>query len=242
MEKEAFIELFSDNFCKNGLQAYVTPEIVDRFYCLTECMLRTNQSMNLTAITTPEKIIPLHYADCVKVAACIPQNARVADVGCGGGFPLLPLAIVRGDLTLTGIDSTGKKLSYVQGVAQELGLSLTTVTGRAESPELQALYRGAFDVVISRAVARLNILCELCIPYARVGGCFLAMKGAAGEEELKEALTGISTLGGSLKSMNDYRLYLQDGDEARTLVEVYKAQPTPPKYPRAFGVIKKRPL
>ena len=205
-------------------------------------MLQTNAVMNITALNTIDKIIPLHYADCVKVAEFIPENARVADIGCGGGFPILPLAIVRPDLKLVGIDSTAKKVRYVQNVADELQLSVTTVAGRAESQELQEEMREDFDVVISRAVARMNLLSELCIPFVKVGGKFIAMKGAAGEEENVEALRGIHMLGGSTESFHRYDLYLHNTSEQRTVIEIRKFQSTPKMYPRPYSAMKKRPL
>ena len=240
MDYQVFCEEFTRIFEKNGLEEWCRDEIMDKFFILTRRMVETNAVMNITALTTTDKIIPLHYADCVIAAKYIPENAKVVDIGCGGGFPILPLAIVRPDLTLVGVDSTAKKIRYVQSVADELGLAVTAVAGRAE--EYQEVCRETFDVAISRAVARLNILDELCMPYVKVGGKFIAMKGAAGEEEKQEALGGIELLGGSLTAMTEYELYTEQGSEVRTLIEIQKTQKTPIKYPRAFGAIKKKPL
>ena len=240
MDYQAFYEEFTRIFKKNELQDLCRDDIIEKFFILTQRMIETNAVMNITALTTTDKIIPLHYADCVIAAKYIPENAKVVDIGCGGGFPILPLAIIRPDLKLVGVDSTAKKIRYVQSVADELGLSVTAVAARAE--EYQQTCREAFDVVISRAVARLNVLDELCMPYVRVGGTFIAMKGAAGKEEKQEAMMGIETLGGVLKNMTEYELYLEDSSEVRTLVEITKTGHTPPKYPRAFGAIKKKPL
>ena len=123
LSKEAFSDLFRDIFRKNGLETYCTEAHTEAFYRLTVCLLETNRVMNVTAITDPARIIALHYADCVRMAAWIPEGAHVADIGCGGGFPTLPLAIVRPDLHLTGIDSTEKKVRYVGKTAALLGLS-----------------------------------------------------------------------------------------------------------------------
>ena len=120
MDYLSFREYFIRIFHKNGLESYITEENIHKFYDLTVNMVETNKVMNITALTTVDKIIPLHYADCVKAAAHIPQNATVADIGCGGGFPILPLAIVRPDLKLVGIDSTEKKIRYVQNTVNEL--------------------------------------------------------------------------------------------------------------------------
>lgn len=242
MDYLSFREYFIRIFEKNGLEAYHTDENIRKFYNLTVKMVETNQVMNITALTTMDKIIPLHYADCVKAAALIPQNATVADIGCGGGFPILPLAIVRPDLNLVGIDSTEKKIRYVQNTADELRLSVNAISGRAENLAKQTDYRDHFDVVISRAVARLNVLDELCMPFVKVGGQFIALKGAAGQEELSEAMNGIQKLGGQLQGTDEYSLFTTDDEEKRVMVRIDKISATPKEYPRAFGAIKKKPL
>ena len=237
-----FAELFCYIFEKNHLTRYATPQNIQKFEELTEIMLKTNQSMNITAITDVEKIIPLHYADCVKAADYIPQNATVLDVGCGGGFPILPLAIVRPDLTITGLDSTDKKIRYVRQTAEQLGLHIDVISGRAEDVAKNSEYRDAFDVVIGRAVARLNILNELCIPFVKVGGCFVAMKGLAGAEEHAEAEIGIEKLSGQTREVLEYDLYTATNVEKRTLILVDKNSKTPREFPRAYGAIKKKPM
>lgn len=242
MDYLSFREYFIRIFYKNGLETYITEEHIRKFYDLTVKMVETNKVMNITALTTMDKIIPLHYADCVKAEALIPQNATVADIGCGGGFPILPLAIVRPDLKLVGIDSTEKKIRYVQSTADELGLSVTAISGRAEDLAKQTDYRDHFDVVISRAVARLNVLDELCMPFVKVGGRFIALKGAAGQEELSEAMNGIQKLGGQLQDTDEYSLFTTDDEEKRVMVRIDKISATPKEYPRAFGAIKKKPL
>lgn len=237
-----FRELFTDIFQKNGLEQYIQDDIIAKFSELTDIMIATNAVMNITALTTVEKIIPLHYADCAKVADLIPQGAKVADIGCGGGFPILPLAIIRPDLRLVGVDSTEKKIRYVQSTADRLGLNVKAISGRAEDLAKMTEHRDAYDVVVSRAVARLNVLNELCIPFVRVGGKFIAMKGAAGQEELDEAMNGIRKLGGELIKTEEYALHTGDADEKRVLIEIQKSKATPNEYPRGFGAIKKKPL
>lgn len=237
-----FRELFTDIFQKNGLEQYIQDDIIAKFSELTDIMIATNAVMNITALTTVEKIIPLHYADCAKVADLIPQGAKVADIGCGGGFPILPLAIIRPDLRLVGVDSTEKKIRYVQSTADRLGLNVKAISGRAEDLAKMTEHRDAYNVVVSRAVARLNVLNELCIPFVRVGGKFIAMKGAAGQEELDEAMNGIRKLGGELIKTEEYALHTGDADEKRVLIEIQKSKATPNEYPRGFGAIKKKPL
>jgi 16S rRNA (guanine527-N7)-methyltransferase len=242
MDFLSFREDFLQIFQKNGLEVYTDDAIIRKFYDLTDRMVETNKVMNITALTTVDKIIPLHYADCVKVASCIPQNAFVADIGCGGGFPILPLAIVRPDLKLTGIDSTEKKIRYVQSTADALGLSVTAISGRAEELAKMSEYRECFDCVISRAVARLNVLDELCLPFVKNGGKFIAMKGAAGSEELDEARKGIARFGGGEIESVEYPLYLMEAEEKRNMITIKKVSATPIEFPRGFGAIKKKPL
>ena len=240
--KERFNQLFSQIFNNNGLEQYITAENVEKFWDLTRIMLETNAVMNITAITDIEKVISLHYADCVKSAAMIPNGATVADVGCGGGFPILPLAIVRPDLKIVGIDSTEKKAKYVAATGNKLGLQIETVAGRAEDLAKTADMRQKFDVVISRAVARLNILDELCMPFVKTGGCFITMKGAAGLQELDEARTGILKLGGKMEKAEKYDLYTYDQVEKRIVFIIRQEKDIPSIYPRAFANIKKKPL
>ena len=237
-----FKDLYTEIFQKNGLEQYIRNDMIEKFGKLTEIMIQTNAVMNITALTTVEKIIPLHYADCVKIAEYIPESATVIDIGCGGGFPILPLAIVRPDLKITGLDSTDKKVRYVQNTANELELQINTISARAEDTAKMPEYRDAFDVAISRAVARMNLLDELCMPFVKVGGRFIAMKGAAGQEELDEAQNGIQRPGGEITRAVEYDLCMGLESEKRTVFEITKLTATPKEFPRGFGAIKKKPL
>ena len=242
MEYNAFKNIFEDIFRKNGLDTYINDDTVAKFAQLTDIMIETNKVMNITALTTVEKIIPLHYADCCKIASYVPQNATVIDIGCGGGFPILPLAIIRPDLKLVGLDSTDKKVRYMQKTADTLGLHIETISGRAEDIAKKTEYRDFFDISISRAVARLNILDELCLPFVKIGGKFIALKGAAGQEEMDEIKSGVSKLGGKIDFIQEFDLFMTEESEKRTVIVIDKECPTPIQYPRAFGVIKKKPL
>ena len=242
MEYTEFKELFLQIFKKNGIDHLVNEEMIQKFYKLTKIMVETNKVMNITALTTEDKIIPLHYADCVKVGEMIPAGAKVIDIGCGGGFPLLPLAIVRPDLDLTGLDSTEKKIRYVQNTANQLGLRINAVSARAEDLAKDSAHREQYDISISRAVARLNLLDELCMPFVKIGGEFIALKGAAGIEEKEEAENGIQRLGGQVIEFPEYDLLTTNETEKRFVIRVSKKQSTPREFPRAFGAIKKRPL
>ncbi len=223
-------------FSSLSLEAYATDANCEAFSLLLKDLLAFNAVTNLTAITDPEEIILRHFADCLSAADKLPQNAKVIDVGCGGGFPTLPLAIVRPDLHFTALDSTAKKLVFVDNTAKKLRLNVTTLAARAE--ELSS-GREAYDVAISRAVARMNLLAELCLPLVRVDGVFLAMKGATGKEELSEAEKGIATLGGKVGAVDCFTL-ASAGE--RCLITVRKIAPTPVAYPRPWGRIRKKPL
>lgn len=244
MDFLCFKDILTENFKKNQLDAYIKDDIIDKFYKLTELMLEKNSVMNITAIKDIEKIIPLHYADCLKIAAHIPEGAKIIDIGCGGGFPSLPLAIVRPDVTIVGVDSTSKKVSYVAETAKALDLdNLSTISARAEELITTPQMRESFDVVISRAVARLNMLNELCLPFIRVDGKGIFMKGAAGNQELMEAESGIEKLGCTCESVIEDTLWVtNDTKEERIQIIIKKTSSTPAQYPRQFGQIKKKPL
>ncbi len=237
-----FYAIYNRVLQENGLEAYSTPEAAEKFSALLDEMLRVNAFMNLTAVTDPEQIIARHFADSMTCLSYIPEGAKVLDVGTGGGFPSLPIAILRPDVTVTALDSTEKKLKYVQNTAGLLGLSnLSTLYARAEEAGNTAL-RESFDVVCARAVARLNILSELCLPFVKVSGCFVAMKGAAAEEELAEAKAGIALLGGAIGEHRQFLLQTGDEPQHRSIILVQKQAKTPEKYPRNYGRINKKPL
>lgn len=234
----SFAENYRRIFLEEGLDAYATDELALKFERLTRMLLSINACTNLTAITEEEKILRKHYADCLKSAHLLPYGASVLDVGCGGGFPALPLAIARPDLTVVGLDSTGKKLQFVEICAKELNLRVQTLSGRAEELGREERYRESFDAVTARAVAALPVLCEWCLPFVRVGGVFLSMKGSGGREELKSAGNAIFRLGGKKKTVEEYTL----GGAGRVNILVEKVQPTPGIYPRKNSVILKNPL
>ena len=214
---------------------------LSRFDLLSDLLVEQNKTMNLTAITDPDGIAVKHFADSISVlcAADIHQGARILDVGTGAGFPGIPLLIMRPDIDLTMIDSTAKKLKYVENTVNELGLIATTLHTRAEEAGQNKEYREKFDFVCSRAVAALNVLCEYCLPFVKQNGLFIAMKGAKAQEEIDEAKAAIKTLGGKIVAEKSFSL--SDGGE-RTLVVIKKISQIPPKYPRPSAQIAKKPL
>lgn len=246
--KDLFSRLFCSALHRHGMSAWAEDgALCDRFYTLTCHMLEINTHMNLTTITDLPTVILRHYIDSLTVAACLPEGARVLDLGCGAGFPSLPLALARPDLRITAMDSTEKKASYVAETAHLLGIptaTLSTVAMRAEEGAAGPL-REQFDAVVSRAVARLSVLDELALPYLRVGGLFLAMKGARAAEETTEALRGIALLGGGTPETIPSLLYPEDPAapaEEHVLVRIQKIGKTPKIYPRKYAQILKKPL
>ena len=202
-----------------------------------QALLEKNQVMNLTAITEPEKVAELHFYDCLALLnAADFRGKRVIDIGCGAGFPGVPLKIAEPSMDLTLLDSLGKRMDWLREVLPELQVEANVVTARAE--EYVVNYRESFDIAVSRAVARLNILAELCLPYVKVGGVFLAMKGQLADVELEEAKSGISLLGGSVARVFEYEV----ADAIHRAVVIRKETATPPKDPRPFAKIKKSPL
>lgn len=234
-----FSDLYTRILRDAGLDAYLAPGFAEKFEILCNRLIETNEKFNLTAITDTEGVILRHFADSLTAEPLMGDAQSVLDVGCGGGFPTLPLAIVHQNAAFTALDSTAKKLTFVDAVANELSLPVRTVAARAEELAALPTHRECYDLVLSRAVARLNILAELCLPFAKVGGRFVALKGADGESELAEATAGIGKLGGRVKSVKKFTL--SDAGE-RVLIEIEKVSPTPKEFPRAFGRIKKKPL
>lgn len=200
-----------------------------------EALIEKNKVMNLTAITEPQAVAKLHFADCLALLKMTDFHGKtVIDVGCGAGFPGVPLKIGEPSMKLTLLDSLQKRIAWLTELLPALGVEAKCVAARAE----EYGYREQFDIATSRAVARLPILAELCLPFVKVGGCFLAMKAAAAREELEEAKRAIAVLGGKLERVVEYEI---DGAE-RCVLLIRKCKPTPPQYPRRFAKIKQNPL
>ena len=212
-----------------------------KLYGFANLLIETNKQMNLTAITDTEGIIFKHFADSAKLCDYISDSKTVIDVGCGAGFPSLVLAILRPDLDITALDSTAKKTVFITNCAKKLNISnIKTVAARAE--EFAQTNRESFDFATSRAVARLNILCELCIPLIKVGGSFVPLKASKAHEEINEAKNGIKALGASLRKSNEYNLTSNGESLERCIFEIKKNAPTDKKYPRMYSQILKKPL
>ena len=205
-----------------------------------EMLLEKNQVMNLTAITEPDQVARLHMLDCAALLGCADfERKTLIDVGTGAGFPGMPLKILVPSLDVTLLDSLGKRVDWLQEVADALALKqVSCVHGRAE--EYAVKHREQYDYATARAVANLSVLAELCLPYVKVGGCFLSMKSTDSEEEIAAAKNAIKLLGGKIEKVWDYTV--PTTDVTHRVVMIRKLSPTPTKYPRRFAQIKKQPL
>ena len=243
MELFEFKEKLAVAFKANALSVDLTDEKAEKLYELTKIMLEVNKSMNLTAITDEDAIIVKHYADSLTVSKYIPENATVIDVGCGAGFPCLPLAIFREDLRITALDSTAKRIRYIDDTAKKLGITnIVPIAARAEELGKQSGYRESFDVATARAVAALPVLSELCLPFVKIGGSFISMKASQGEQEAIDARNAVRICGGSIKSVDKLVLLSPDSSDERTIISVSKLSSIPSKYPRHYSQITKKPL
>ena len=210
---------------------------VDTLCAFGAAVVEQNKVMNLTAITEPDQVAKLHLLDSLSILAVKDLwGKRLVDVGCGAGFPGVPVKIACPEVELTLLDSLGKRMNWLETILPQLGVEANCVTARAE--EAVASVRESYDFATSRAVARLNILLELTAPFVKVGGYVLAMKGTAALEELEEAKKAIKTLGLKLEEVREFPV---DGT-AHTVIVLKKVSPTPAKYPRRFAKIKQAPL
>ena len=214
------------------------PEATQKTLCDFGCaVVKQNEVMNLTAITAPDQVAKLHLLDSLSVLkAADLSGKRVIDVGCGAGFPGVPLKIACPGMKLTLLDSLGKRMNWLSEILPTLGVEAECVTARAE--EAVADRRESYDFATSRAVARLNILLELTAPFVKVGGAVLAMKGAAAAEELAESKNAIAKLGLKLEKVLEFPV---DG-AAHSVIVLRKVKPTPAQYPRRYAKIKQLPL
>lgn len=200
-------------------------------------VIKQNEVMNLTAITEPGQVAKLHLLDSLTVLTSGDfAGKKLIDVGCGAGFPGVPLAIGCPELDVTLLDSLGKRVHWLEEILPQLGVKATCITARAE--EAVADRRESYDIATSRAVARLNILLELTAPYVKVGGRVIAMKGMAAREELEECGNAIKKLGLKLEDVREFPV---DGTN-HALIVLRKVAHTPTAYPRRYAKIKQTPL
>jgi 16S rRNA (guanine527-N7)-methyltransferase len=223
-----------------GISADLTA--LDRFEEYARLLQERGKEMNLVADTDPKEIAVRHFLDSAALVRMgLKAGASIIDVGTGAGFPGMPVKILMPSVKMTLMDSLGKRLEFLNEVKEKLDLKdLKIVNARAEEAVLSAAYRDRYDYVFSRAVARMNILCEICMPFAKVGGMFCAMKSNHSQEEEEEAAAAIRFLGGKLEGSYEYEL---PGKEIKLrILRITKISPTPESYPRRFAKIKQKPL
>lgn len=223
-------------FCEE----FENPEFKQKFENFKELLLEYNEKYNLTAICDEKDIYLKHFCDSILPQKYFPQGAKVIEIGSGAGFPSVPLKIVRDDLDFTLVESTGKKCSFLNNVVENLGFEGVQVFNiRAEDGGRKENLREKFDISVARAVARLNTLCEYCLPFVKVGGRFIAYKGDV-SDELEESKNAIKILGGEIETVDNYELPENGGN--RTVIVIKKVCATPLKYPRGRGLERKKPL
>lgn len=232
-----------EEILQSGFEALeLTPDraAIGRYRKYYELLDEVNRVMNLTAISGEEDTARLHFLDCAAILAHVDmRGARVIDVGTGAGFPGLALKIAQPDISLTLLDSLDKRIGFLRDTVETLELGdVECVHARAEEAAQER--RESYDFATARAVARLEVLCELCLPFVRVGGCFVAMKGPDVAEELNSAARAISILGGRVEKPISYTI--PGTDITHTLVVIKKERPSPAKYPRRWAQIKKQAL
>ena len=233
--------------CAAPYEVAITDTLYERLDIYARLLVEWNEKMNLTAITDPVGVAVKHFADSMTAVPLLPSGKfSLIDVGTGAGFPGVPLALVREDCTLTLLDSLNKRLVFLDTVCREVGLTANLVHARAEEGGHKPELREKFDVATARAVAALPTLCEYCLPFVKVGGRFLALKGPDGDREQEAAARAVATLGG--KFVGAKTLTLPESPEEgvepmmRRLVDIEKVKPTPQKYPRPSAKIAKQPL
>ena len=223
-------------------QSYPLSEnMIIQFCEYADLLVSWNKKMNLTSIIEPREIAIKHFVDSISILQHInfSDNCKVIDIGTGAGFPGVPLKIVRPDINLTLMDSLNKRLVFLEDVLMNLNIKANLIHARAENFAHDNVYREKYDFAVSRAVARLNVLSELCLPYVKKNGFFIAMKSKKVEFEISESLSAIQKLGGILEDFDDF--ILGDGSE-RSIVKIRKINNTPSTYPRQSAKISKKPL
>ena len=222
-------------------QFNLTKEMIERFKIYANLLVKWNEKMNLTALLEPQEIVVKHFFDSVLTLKAyeIPKNASVIDVGTGAGFPGVPLKIVRPDINLTLLDSLSKRLNFLEYLKSCLNFDANLVHSRAEDASKNIKYREKFDVVVSRAVAPLNVLLEYCMPFAKLSGAFLALKGSKADLELANSKNAQNCL--NVRCVASKKFSLIDEND-RNIIIFKKLSKTPDIYPRNSSKISKNPL
>ena len=235
-------ELISTGLAALRLCGSVPEDAADRLARYGELLIEQNKVMNLTAITDPHDVATLHMLDCAPLLDCgRMQGKSLIDVGTGAGFPGMVLKLLCPSLNITLLDGLQKRLDWLNGISAELGAEgITFVHGRAEEYGLDAAYRQQFDFATARAVADLRLLCEMCLPFVKVGGRFLAMKSVDSGDELEQSRAAVEKLGGKILGCHDYTI--PHTDVTHRVVVIEKVSDTPSGYPRRWAKMQKSPL
>lgn len=237
------IEKFSDMLKEKGKQINIdiNNEQIEKFHKYMEMLVEWNERMNLTAITEPVDIIDKHFIDSITIEKYLKKGAKVIDVGTGAGFPGVPLGIIREDLNITLMDSLNKRINFLDEVIRvNKLLNIDTVHSRAEELSRDSDFRAKYDVVTSRAVASLNVLLEYMIPFAKVGGYCVCMKGSNIDDELENSKKALEVLNAKIEKIDTFKL---PGNEyGRNIIVIKKIGETPKKYPRKPGTPAKEPI
>jgi len=244
--EEKFLRCFNAHFgedIRGMCKMSGTHECVPYFYALTEYLLSENEKYNLTSIKNIDEIILKHYIDSLMPLKYfeIPENSKIIDIGTGAGFPALPLAIMREDLCLTFLDSANKKINFIKNALEKIrrdNRDYLFHCGRAEELGRDIKVRETYDFAVSRAVARLNVLCELAAPFIKPGGYFIAYKSKNAPEEISEAANALKILDLKIDEIKEFEL----GEDKRVLIKIKKLKNTSTKYARNFSNITKNPL
>ncbi|NLK94942.1 MAG: 16S rRNA (guanine(527)-N(7))-methyltransferase RsmG [Clostridiales bacterium] len=229
--------------CANDIGMEYNKDKHDKFIKYMRLVQEWNNNINLTAIIEDDDFIKKHFIDCIKVFKSkeIKEAKNIIDVGTGAGFPGIPIAIMNENVNITLLDSLNKRINFLNIVVKELGLkNVTTIHSRAEDGARKKELRENFDVAVSRAVANMAVLSEFCLPYVKVSGSFIALKGPAIEDELENSRNAIGVLGGKLS--NIIEIEIEDTDLRHNIVIVKKIKECPSNYPRKAGIITKKPI
>lgn len=234
--------IISKELFVNSLKPFnitLSDEKIEMFDKYASLLVEWNAKFNLTAIKDPDGIVVKHFVDSLAVLSENKLEGSLIDVGTGAGFPGLPLLIASDNLDVTFLDSTGKKIKFIETVLDELGLFADTFNARAEEAAKNDYLRESFDFATARAVSNLRDLSEYCLPFVKTGGKFISMKSAKTDEEIRDAKEAIKVLGGEIEKINSFEL-ANCGE--RTLIYIKKVRPTPTKYPRNYSQIVKNPI
>lgn len=219
----------------------INDEQIKKFMNYMNLLLEWNEKINLTAITQPDEVKLKHFVDSLTVLKYINDDDKVIDIGTGAGFPGIPLKIMKGNTKITLLDSLNKRINFLNIVIETLNLrNIQAIHGRAEEIARNKLYREKYDVTVSRAVANLSTLSEYMLPFVKVGGKCICMKGANVNEEIEKAKNAIKELGGEIERVDNF--YLSDNDNERNIIIIRKVKETSSKYPRKAGMPSKEPL